>query len=81
MEPNLSDDFRDLHDALEQVFLAEAREDVDACAKAAQNVLALIESLAVLHCNIHNKVLASRRDSLRKMGCQEVFEPIRGEAS
>ena len=76
MDPNLLDDLRDLHGSIEHVFAEQSSNDTEACSKATQDSLALIESLAILHCDIHRKVLASRRDSLQKMGCREVLESI-----
>ena len=79
MPDELLEDLHYLHQAIEQVFWAIACNDPDAIAQTQHDALALIETLAVLHCQIVNKVIRNRRNLNRKMGVREISVPLNYE--
>ncbi|MEM6432537.1 MAG: hypothetical protein AAF773_01570 [Cyanobacteria bacterium P01_D01_bin.115] len=79
MPDELLEDLHDLHQAIEQVFWEIACDDPDAISQAQRDALALIETLAVLHCQIVNTVIRDRRNLNRKMGIREISVPLNYE--
>lgn len=72
----LREDLADLREALEAVEGAIATGDPETVALAKTDALALVESVAVLHCHIVEHVLADRKAINRKIGCREVLVPL-----
>lgn len=71
----LREDLADLREAIEAVEIAIATGDPEAVVLAKIDCLALIQSLAYLHCSIVESVLAERRAINRRMGCREICVP------
>ena len=72
MPPELLEDLQDLREAIATVEAAIALDDPEAIALAQRDVLALIESLAVLHCDIREKFQRDRQQTLRRVGVREI---------
>lgn len=75
MSDALLEDLHDLHQAIEQVFWAIACDDPDAITQAQHDTLALIEALALLHCDIRGKIRRDEQRLYKQMGLQEVLVP------
>lgn len=72
----LLDDLQDLSSALDTLQRAIVLGDPQTIDLAVFGVLELIESLAILHCHIVDRVLRDRRELNHKMGLREISVPI-----
>ena len=76
MPEELLEDLKDLHEAIEQVLFAIALNNPDDIASTQRDALALVASVAVLHCGITQQVMEAQRNTLRRVGMRLVLVPI-----
>ncbi|MBE7384345.1 MAG: hypothetical protein F6J95_023400 [Leptolyngbya sp. SIO1E4] len=75
MPEELLEDLKDLHEAIEQVLFAIALNNPDDIASTQRDALALVASVAVLHCGITQQVMDGQQASLRRVGLRQVLVP------
>jgi hypothetical protein len=68
-------DMHGLRSAIEQLLFAVATGEADDCAAAQRDVLATLESCAVLHTGLVETILGQQRKATQRMGLRQVAIP------
>ena len=68
-------DMHGLRSAIEQLLFALATEEPGDIAAAQRDVLATLESCAVIHTGLVSKILQQQREATRKMGLRQLTIP------
>lgn len=69
-------DMHSLRSAIEQLLFSLATDEPDDIAAAQRNVLATLESCAVIHTGIVPTILRQQRTATRRMGLRELTIPL-----